>query len=284
MLDIIILAILQGLFEWFPISSSGQVFNVSLNLFGLNPQESYSLAIWLHLGTALVVLIKFRKEYIKMITSFFPNTFEFVSLDKKKRNWVIIATIGTAITAIPLYFLFEVLITGYLAIHGDLITLIIGGLLIITGVILLKQGKSSGEKSIEKIGNEVLNKDSFISGLMQGISILPGISRSGITISTLLYKNYEKDNALKLSFLMSVPVVFGSIGLKTITGIISEELTILDPLTILIATIISFCVGYLSIEFLLRIAKKIQFGYFCIIYGIISFAVIVPFILIGILA
>ena len=62
MIDIIIIAILQGLFEWLPISSSGQVMLVSINLFGLSDSESFSLAIWLHLGTALAVLVKYRKD------------------------------------------------------------------------------------------------------------------------------------------------------------------------------------------------------------------------------
>ena len=88
---------------------------------------------------------------------------------------------------------------------------------------------------------------------------------------------YEKDSALKLSFLMSVPAVFASIGLLIITG----DTGILDPLTIVLSTLISFGVGYLSMEFLLRIAKKIQFGYFCIVYGILSFIIIIPFMIIS---
>ena len=278
MIDIIIIAILQGLFEWLPISSSGQVMIISINFFGLSPSESFSLAIWLHLGTALAVLIKYRNDYIKMILSFFPNKFEIIESDKKKRNWIIIATIGTAITAIPLYFIFRILIVGYLPIHGDLITLIISGLLIITGIILLKQNRKRGSKSIELIDNNELKKDGFISGLFQGISILPGISRSGITVTTLLFEDYKKDNALKISFLMSVPVVFASIGLDIFTG----EFISLDPLTIILATLISFGVGYISMEFLLRISKKIQFGYFCLLYGIISVSIILPFLMISI--
>lgn len=277
MIDIIIIAILQGLFEWLPISSSGQVMIVSINFFGLTPSRSFSLAIWLHLGTALAVLIKYRNDYYKMIVSFFTDKHDTIESDKKKRNWIIIATIGTAITAIPLYFIFKILVVGYLPIHGDMITLIIAGLLIITGILLLKQNMKRGSKSIELIDKDVLNKDSFISGLFQGASILPGISRSGITVSTLLFKDYEKDNALKISFLMSVPVVFASIGLDLITG----NFIMLDLVTIILATVISFGVGYISMEFLLRISKKIQFGYFCLFYGIISISIILPFLVIS---
>jgi len=275
MIEIIIIAILQGLFEWLHISSSGQVMIVSINFFGLTPLESFSLAIWLHLGTALAVLVKYRKDYFKMIISFFPNKFEVAESDKKKRNWIIIATVGTAITAIPLYIIFKILIMGFLPIHGDLITLIIAGLLIITGILLLSQNRKLGSKSIELIDKNDLNKDSFISGLFQGISILPGISRSGITVSTLIFEDYRKDNALKISFLMSVPVVLASVGLDLIVG----DFVLLDPLTIILATLISFGVGYASMELLLQISKKIQFGYFCLFYGIISATIILPFII-----
>ena len=65
MIEYIIIAILQGLFEWLPISSSGQVMIVSVNLFGIPPEEAFSLSIWVHLGTALAVLIKLRKDYIQ---------------------------------------------------------------------------------------------------------------------------------------------------------------------------------------------------------------------------
>ncbi len=280
MIEYIIFAILQGLFEWLPISSSGQVMIVAVNFFGIPPEEAYSLSIWLHLGTMFAVLLKFKKDYIRIVKSFLPMKFNIEETDIKKRNWLIVGTIGTAITALPLYFIFKFIIIGeFTEIHGDLLTLIIAGMLIITGIILLLIKKKFGVKTIESVEKQNVIKDSFIIGLAQGVAILPGISRSAITVSTTLIENYEQDSALRLSFLMSVPVVIASIAVDIIFGE-GSVFGILDPITIIIITLISFIVGYASIEILLKIAKKIQFGYFCLLYGIIAYAIILPFFII----
>ncbi|MFW9819932.1 MAG: undecaprenyl-diphosphate phosphatase [Candidatus Thorarchaeota archaeon] len=280
MIEFVIIAILQGFFEWLPISSSGQVFIVSMNVFGFTAEEAYSLAIWLHLGTTLAVLLKFRKDFIKIFKSFIPKTFSIDEKDIKKRNWLIYATIGTGITAIPLYIIFKLIISdAFVAFQGDIITLIISGLLIITGIILLKSRKIYGINTIEDIQLKNIKKDSFFSGLIQGTSILPGISRSGVTVTTILLEKYDQDNALKLSFLMSVPVALASIAVDILFGG-AQILSLINPLSIVIAMFISFLVGYLTIGILLYVAQKINFGYFCIIYGVIAYVVILPFIIV----
>lgn len=280
MIEYIIIAILQGLFEWLPISSSGQVMIFSTNFYNISPEEAFSLAIFLHLGTALAVIFKFRVDFFSILKSFMPTANNIDDIDIKKRNWIIYATIGTAITAIPLYFLFKVLIiTRFTAFQGDVITLVISGLLIVTGIILLKAKKAFGDNTITDISKDQIKKDSFLSGLTQGVSILPGISRSGVTVSTIIYEKYNQENALKLSFLMSVPVVFASIGVDIIFGEGSVFGT-LDILTIFLITLISFIVGYFSIDILLKIAKKIEFGYFCVLYGIITYVIVLPVLII----
>ncbi len=281
MIQYIIIAILQGLFEWLPISSSGQVMMVSINFFGIPPEKAFSLSIWVQLGTAIAVLIKLRKDYIQIIKSVIPRKFKVDEDDIKKRNWLIYATIGTAITAIPLYLLFKfVIIEGFTATQGDVLTLVISGLLIVTGIVLLTFRRKFGKKTINTVSDRELIKDSSIAGLIQGIAILPGISRSGFTVSTILFEKYDQDQSLKLSFLMSVPVVLASIGMDIIFGEGSVFGTI-DIFTILIITAVSFIVGYLSMELLLKIAQKINFSYFCILYGVLAFVIIVPFMFFG---
>ena len=280
MIEYIIIAIFQGFFEWLPISSSGQTFIISMNLFGFSAEEAYSLAIWLHLGTTLAVILKFRTDFVKISKSILTKRYIVDEIDIKKRNWLIYATIGTGITALPLYFIFRIIISGtFTAFQGDLITLIIAGLLIVTGVILLKTQKIYGKSTLEEAPKNEINKDSFLAGLVQGISILPGISRSGVTVSALLLENYNQDNALRLSFLMSVPVAIASIIVDIIFGE-GSVLSALEPINIVLITIISFLVGYLTIEFLLRIAQKISFGYFCISYGLIAYIIIIPILVI----
>ncbi|MHA2287821.1 MAG: undecaprenyl-diphosphate phosphatase [Promethearchaeota archaeon] len=281
MLELIFIAILQGLFEWLPISSSGQVMIISVNFFGIPPEQAFSLSIWMHFGTTLAVLIKLRKDYIQIIKSLIPRSFKVNEVDIKKRNWLIYATIGTAITAIPLYFLFKIaIIEVFNAVQGDVLTLMISGLLIITGIVLLIFRREFGQKTIEGVAEKELLKDSGVSGLIQGIAILPGISRSGATVSTILFEKYEQDQSLRLSFLMSVPVALASIGVDIIFGEGSVFGSI-DIFSILIVTAVSFVVGYISMEILLKLAQKINFSYFCIIYGVISFLIIVPFMILG---
>lgn len=280
MIVYIILAILQGLFEWLPISSSGQVMIISRNLFGISEVNAFSLSIWLHLGTTLAVLFKFRNDFVKIFKSLMPKTYKVEEIDVRKRNWLIYATLGTGITALPLYFIFRVIISGaFVPIQGDLITLIISGLLIITGIILLKTKKIYGKNTIDSIPQDSIPKDSFLSGLIQGVSILPGISRSGVTVSAILLEKYDQDNALRLSFLMSVPVAIASIIVDIIFGE-GSILGTLNPFEILLTLVITFLVGYLTIEFLLQLAQKISFGYFCILYGVVAFLIIIPFIII----
>ncbi len=280
MIEYIIIAILQGLFEWLPISSSGQVMIISMNYFGISPEQAFSLAIWLHLGTTLAVLFKFRTDFVKVVKSFMPRTYKVDEIDVRKRNWLIYATIGTAISAIPLYFIFKIIILGaFTAFQGDLITLIISGMLIVTGLILLKTRKIYGKNTIEEVPQNSISKDSFLSGLIQGVSILPGISRSGVTVSAILLEKYNQDDALRLSFLMSVPAAIGSIIAEIIFGE-GSILGTLDLFIILGAILISFLIGYLTIELLLRVAQKISFGYFCILYGVIAYLIIIPFIII----
>ena len=276
MIEYIILAILQGLFEWFPISSSGQVMIVAMIVFGIPADEAYSLSIFLHLGTMFAVLLKFRKEFLNIFKSFTKYEYEGKSADIKRRNWVVLGTIGTAITALPLYFIFKALIIGeFTALQGDLITLIITGLLILTGTILLLTKRMFGINTVDDVSNKEVMKDGFLAGLIQGLAVLPGISRSGITTSAILFEKYEQNNALKLSFMMSVPAIIGSIFVDIIFAK-GSVFAFLDVFTIILITLISFLVGYVAMELLLQIAKKVGFNYFCIIYGIIAFAVIIP--------
>lgn len=281
MIEYILLAILQGLFEWLPISSSGQTLIISTTFFGISTDDAFSRAIWLHLGTTIAVLLKFRKDFINILKALIHKNSDLEEINIKKRNWMIWATIGTGITAIPLYFLFKIIfLDAFTAFQGDVITLLISSLLIITGVILIATRKIFGNRKIGDASKKSIQKESFLSGLVQGVSILPGISRSGVTVGTILLEKYDQDNALRLSFLMSVPVAIASI----LVDILFNEGSIfgtLDILTILITTIVSFVVGYLTIEFLLRIARKINFGYFCISYGVIAYLIIVPFMVIA---
>jgi undecaprenyl-diphosphatase len=131
-------------------------------------------------------------------------------------------------------------------------------LLIATGIML----KSSQTESIKDV-QQISDRDSLIVGIAQGFAILPGVSRSGVTLSALLAAKIEQETALSISFLLSIPAVFGII-LLDFEGISQIEVT-----TAAILLLTSFSAGYLTMDLLLRFARRITFWIFCIIVGLI---------------
>lgn len=248
----ILLGLLQGITEWLPISSEGQSVLFMMNYLHLDPQSALSVAIFLHIGTTLAVLIKFRSEFFSML-----------NLKSKLFRIVVISTVSTAITGLPLYILIKSSFNS-----GELATLLIGFLLIVTGILLMSS-KEKGYKNID----DVNTGDMVVLGLAQGFSILPGISRSGTTIATLLLSGVNQKSALVISFLISVPVVLGAALLEIVTA--SSMINIgMEVASSMIIT--SFVVGYLMMDLLLRFAERVNFSIFCISLGALTIIISLP--------
>jgi len=232
---------LQGFFEWLPISSEGQLVLASIYLFKIDPSEALSYAIMLHLGTLLVVLIKYWRTWISL----------FSGSSNPLLQKIVLVTIGTMVTGIPLYFFIAEFFSS-----GEGVTLLIGLLLIITGVILWYSKAGTREFT------SLTKSETFGIGLIQGLAILPGISRSGVTITSLLMRNVHPESALTFSFLISVPPVIGALVINGLPESFSIN-------TAIIMIISAFITGALMMELLLRISKKVNFQYFCLILGIL---------------
>jgi undecaprenyl-diphosphatase len=232
----ILLGIVQGLTEWLPVSSSAQVTLLG-SLSEMSSQEAFSFGLFLHLGTVLAVLVKFRDIRLYL------------------NKFIIIATLFTGILGIPLYF--------FVTRSGTVLIVLIALSLILTGVILFFSHRSFGKKTVE----EADMRDGIIVGLFQGCSILPGISRSGVTIASLLLRGFSQREALNLSFLMSVPAVFGGIVLELLTD--TDTLVIHAPY-ILIGVLFAFLTGYAAMDLLLRVARRVRFEFFCIGFGVLT--------------
>jgi len=238
----IVLGILQGILEWIPVSSQGQSMLAMIYWLGLSPSDALSYSIFLHLGTMSAVLIRFRHEFLKMLKE----------IDSKLTRIVIVSTVCTGITGIPLYLLFRDSFTG-----GREATLLIGALLIATGLLL--RFKGSGSRVMEDMGP----RDMIALGLAQGFSILPGVSRSGTTLTVLLMKGFRQDEALAVSFIISVPAVLGAI-------VLDHSIAAIPWMTALAMFIASLVVGYLTMDLLIRFAKMINFSGFCFAIGLIT--------------
>ena len=250
-LTAIIAGLMQGIFEWLPISSQGNLLGIFVWL-GSNPQEAIRLAVMLHIGTLLAAIVYFRKEIKQMLFTKGQNE------NEKRENkilltFIIIATLATIITAVPCYFFLEELLGSSVTF----ILLILTILLIITGTIQLMK---------KKVGDgKLTTKNAILTGLGQGFSVLPGISRSGTTTSVLLFRGFKPEDAFKISFIMSIPAVFlADVAYGIFKGFIFDEFAIL-------ALAIAFVVGLLSMDILIKLAKKINFAYFCFVLAIIYF-------------
>lgn len=242
----LVLGVLQGITEWLPVSSEGQTMLAMMNWLDMNPAEALSCSIFLHTGTMLAVIVRFRHELVRMMNR-----------ESKLMRTVILATLFTGVTGVPLYMLFRESFTG-----GDHATLLIGFLLIITGLMLRLRG------SYTKTREEITTKDMAILGLAQGFSILPGVSRSGTTLTVLLMRGVKQDEALMISFIISVPAVLGAIALDCLTGS-TIPIQSLPGYAMIVS---SFIAGYATMDLLMRFAGKVSFSWFCISMGTITLA------------
>ncbi|MHA1167095.1 MAG: undecaprenyl-diphosphate phosphatase [Candidatus Hodarchaeales archaeon] len=292
LLELLFVSVLQGIVEWMPISSEGQSVLLVINFLKIDLVAAISLALFLHLGTMAVVLFVYRREFTGMVISLYPGAREssvsFVgegSLGYYRKIFLVllVVTAGTAMTAIPSVFFVED-IWNYMADNlgvpvVDITSLFIGLLLIATGGFLLYQKSLHDEESEKLRFDELSLTSAFILGLFQGLAAMPGISRSGITITVLLFMNLHHSEALKGSFLSSVPASLGATGLLFLRGdieyVFSEGVLRVSStlsftfIEIALALIVVFVTGLLSMVFLLKIAKKIPYWQFCMGLGII---------------
>jgi undecaprenyl-diphosphatase len=250
----IVVALLQGLVEWLPISSEGQVVFFIYNFTSVPVSEVVSLVVWLHLGTALAVIVRYPRTILDILSL----------KDRHLTRLLLIATVATAITAIPLYVFLK---NSIAAFQGEILNILVGVLLIVTAFVLyLPSRRESGDSFLEL--NEPTDREALITGLVQGSSVLPGLSRSGVTVSALLIQKVDRETALRFSFLMSVPAVLGILAIELLTGnTIPASVSISD---LIIIEAIVFLVGLASMEFLLRVARRVNFWSLCLIIGLIA--------------
>ncbi|MFW9833547.1 MAG: undecaprenyl-diphosphate phosphatase [Candidatus Thorarchaeota archaeon] len=255
----IIVALIQGLVEWLPISSEGQVVLFLYNFTPVPVEEIVSLVVWLHLGTALAVVVRYPRVI-----------FEILSLrDKKLFRSLLIATLSTAVTAVPFYFFLKNNLTPE---HGEVLNMLVGALLLVTAIVLYLPTRK-GEEAVDT-EKDVQDREAAATGLVQGLAVLPGLSRSGVTISALLMQRIDKETAMKFSFLMSVPAVIGILLVDALTG--STLPSGVGTLDLILVEGIVFVTGLASMEFLLRLARRISFWKLCLILAMVAILFGIP--------
>lgn len=254
-LDSLILGIIQGLTEFLPVSSSGHL-ELGKSILGDNslPKESMIFTVVLHFATALSTIVVFIKDIIEIIK-------ELLKFEWNSNTQFIFKIIISMLPAALIGVFFE---TELECLFSNNIVLV-GAMLIITGLLLILADRA------QNTSKNVSFKNAFTVGVAQAVAILPGISRSGATISTAVLLGIDKTKAARFSFLMVIPLIFGKIFKDIFSGELSYENAQITSLGI--GFIAAFVSGLLACTWMIRLVKNSQlkyFAYYCAVVGIIA--------------
>ena len=240
----LILGIVQGASEFLPISSSGHL--LLLEKLGVG-QESLFFNIMVHVGTLVAVLIAMRKSWIPLLRRPIQKT----------TGYILIACAPTVALALIFKYLAPSLISGSLLGFGFVLT-----------ACLLTAGEL-----FKKSQTTLLNgKKSILTGVLQGIAVLPGVSRSGATISALTLQGVEKTEAANFSFLLSIPIIIGSAVLEGIDLARGSFALDIGVFPLIVGTAAAFISGLLSISVFMKLIKKhsmLGFAIYTLLLGIV---------------
>ena len=254
-IDAIILGIIQGLTEFLPVSSSGHL-ELGKAILGSEsiPEESLMFTVVLHFATALSTIVIFRKDIVHI----FKGLFQFRwNEDAQFSAKIVLSMIPAAIIGYKYESEFEEL-------FGNNI-LLVGAMLIVTAILLYLADRAKETDKKVSFGN------AFLIGIAQGIAMLPGISRSGATISTSVLLGIDKTKAARFSFLMVVPLIFGKIAKDVISGELTYDSASFGYLSI--GFISAFISGLFACTWMIALVKKSKLTYFaiyCLIIGILA--------------
>jgi len=240
-IEAVIFGVIQGLTEWLPVSSSGHLA-IAKGFFGWRPPMIFF--VLLHVGTLVVIVAFFRRDIVEVLKALVRRNLR--SEEGKLGVCVIVGSVPTAVIGYVFQDLFESFFDNLL---------VVGAALLATGFLLFFSEQREGDKALGFL-------DSLLVGIAQGIAIIPGISRSGATISIGLLRRVGKETAFRFSFLLSIPAVLGATIAK------SGDLNLLighgDAIAVVVGVVTSMVVGYLSLKVLRKVVMKKRFHWFAL--------------------
>lgn len=265
LLQAAILGLVQGLTEFLPVSSSGHLVLVE-QLLHVQKSNDITFEVFVHFGTFLSVVAVFWKDIIAIIRSFFEAFVPF-RLNKeyyreqehfRLATYILVGSVPAAIVGLKYEDAISEAFTD---------PKLVAVMLVITGLILFLTGLV---KPIE--GKKVNFASALVIGIAQAVAVIPGISRSGSTISSALYQKIEPYHAARFSFLLSLPVIAGATLLKTKELIVNGGAAEGFP-ALFVGMVVAFASGYFAIKFLLRIMERGKlrwFSLYCLIVGVLG--------------
>ncbi len=262
----VVLGLVQGISEWLPISSKTQILAASNLLLGLDYQQAYTFGLFMEIGTVLAAIIYFRREVWALVSVVLG------SKDRMRRRfflYVLVATVITGLIGVPLYLVADS-VTG---VTIGIPMLVIGLVLIGDALFIRHARKKRGKEGYApKKFADMKFRDYLIIGVMQGIAALPGVSRSGITTSTMLVMDVEADEAFRLSFVIGIFATAAAFGVTVIFSHsnVTAALAGIGMVGLLVAIATATVVSLFLIDFLIKIARKSSIVYLTAGLGIIA--------------
>ena len=281
-LQVILLGIIQGITEFLPVSSSGHLA-IFQNIFKIDTGGSMLFDVMLHVGTLAAVFVVYRKDIMKMILEALRICVDIAAnikiwilnrrddealryrrvIHNNYRKFVVLILVSTIPTGVIGY-------TAKSLVSAASATLIVPGVcLLLTGVLLIVADFTEDGK---KIPRDVSYTNGFFIGIAQGLSTLPGLSRSGTTITACLLSGFDKRFAVKYSFLMSVPAILGASVLE-LKDVAAEPITGSLILCCIIGAVVAGLVGYVCIKVMLAVVRKKKFkgfAIYCFALGLVA--------------
>ena len=246
----ILLGIVQGMTEFLPVSSSGHLEIAKFVLGDDNvARQSMLMTVVLHFATALSTVLVFRKDVMEIVRG-------LLSFQRNEHFYFCVKIVISMIPAVIVGVVFEDQIEALFSKN----LLLIGAMLIVTGVLLFFADRAqSSDKQVSYL-------DALIVGIAQAIAILPGISRSGATISTTVLLGIDRERAARFSFLMVVPLIFGKMAKDILDGVLGGQATFsqAEPLPLIFGFIAAFLTGCIACTWMIRLVKSSQLYYFSI--------------------
>ena len=256
-IDSIILGIIQGFTEFLPVSSSGHL-ELGKAIIGDQsvPEESLLFTVVLHFATALSTIVIFRKDIFEILKGLFKPA---VNDDQRFAGKIILSMIPAVLVGLFFEEQLEQLFGGNI--------MLVGCMLLVTAALLFLADKA------KNTNKKVSFKDALIIGISQAIAMLPGISRSGATISTSVLLGNDKTKAARFSFLMVVPLIFGKIGKDVLGGDLSFESQNITALGA--GFVAAFISGLFACTWMIALVKKSKLSYFANYCGVVGLIAII---------
>jgi len=257
------LGIVQGISEWLPISSKTQIMITSIYILHLTFNQAYALGLFLEIGTVLAAIVYFRREVFGILKALVlrGSAYDYMML-----KYVVIITVLTGLVGVPLYLTVADSIKGV----GIGLPMIVLGLILIGDAVLIHISRL--RYAPRKKLSELRTWELVLIGVVQGIAVLPGISRSGVTVSAMLLLGLNPEDSFRLSFISLIPAAIGAsiVPVLFTKHLFHSLVTNVSAGTMFTSVVVAMLISLVLIDVLLRFARSKHIALLTTTLGILA--------------